>query len=148
MKNKKNLILLWVLIIFFWLIVIYSKSFNDKSPQICIQKKCFDIEIADNPQTRQYWLMNRAYLPEWSGMLFVFEESGQHNFWMKNTLIPLDIIRINQDKIIIDIQQVSPCTTDPCPSYGPQENSLFVLELNAGISDKFWIKIWDKIQIK
>lgn len=63
--------------------------------------------------------MHREYLPEKSGMLFVFQQIGQYNFWMKNTLIPLDMIRINQDQKIIDIQQAVPCTADPCPSYIP-----------------------------
>lgn len=64
--------------------------------------------------------MYRQELPELSGMLFVFEQAGQYNFWMKNTLIPLDMIWINDQNKIIDIKQATPCTADPCPTYNPQ----------------------------
>jgi uncharacterized membrane protein (UPF0127 family) len=53
------------------------------------------IEIADTPEERQLGLMNRIFIPELSGMLFVFQQPGQYNFWMKNTLIPLDMIWID-----------------------------------------------------
>lgn len=86
-------------------------------------------------------------MPELSGMLFVFQQSGQYNFWMKNTLIPLDMVRINDQLEIIDIKQAIPCTQDPCPSYNPQWISSYVLELNSWVSQKYWIKIWDKVKI-
>jgi hypothetical protein len=63
--------------------------------------------------------MHREHLPEKSGMLFVFQQSSPYGFWMKNTLIPLDMIWIDQNQKIIDIQQAIPCTADPCPSYKP-----------------------------
>lgn len=147
-KLKKILIPLFLLAIFIAGLIIYTKNLNPKTPEVCIHNTCFDIEIADTPQERQLWLMHREYLPEKSGMLFVFQQSGQYKFWMKNTLIPLDMVWIDQDQTIIDIKQAIPCTADPCTTYGPDEFSSYVLELNSWISKKYGIKIGDNIEIK
>lgn len=152
MKRKaKILIPLWLLVIIITWYILYTQSSNPiqttKTPQVCINKTCFDIEIAKTPKQRQIGLMYRKNMPELSGMLFVFQQSGQYNFWMKNTLIPLDMVRINDQLEIIDIKQAIPCTQDPCPSYNPQWISSYVLELNSWVSQKYWIKIWDKVKI-
>ena len=74
-------------------------------------------------------------------MLFVFERPDKYSFWMKNTLIPLDIIWMDSRKRIIHIQpRVPPCKQDPCPQYGPPGESLYVLEVNAGIADRFKLR--------
>jgi uncharacterized membrane protein (UPF0127 family) len=80
--------------------------------------------------------MYRKSLAEDGGMVFVFDEEGNHSFWMKNTLIPLDMLWIGEDKKIIHIEHnVPPCKADPCPAYGPNATSArYVVELNAGIS--------------
>ena len=78
--------------------------------------------------------MYRDSLPRQSGMLFVFESEHKHGFWMKNTLIPLDMIWINRDSRIVDIKTATPCVSDPCPTYQPIADSLYVLEINAGLS--------------
>jgi uncharacterized membrane protein (UPF0127 family) len=61
---------------------------------------------------------------------------------MKNTLIPLDMIWIDKNWKIVDIQTAEPCREDPCRSYTPSDLSLYVLEINAGITDLIWIKKW------
>lgn len=148
-KQKITIIIVWLIIVFLIWIVFYNKSISGTStPEICINNTCFDIEIADTPQERQLWLMYREQLPELSGMLFIFEKPGQYNFWMKNTLISLDMIWIDNQNKIVDIKQATPCTTDPCPTYNPQWSSSYVLELNIWISKKYKIKIWDTVKIK
>lgn len=148
MKNiKKFLIPFFLLAIFIAGIIIYTKNLNPKAPEVCINNTCFSIEIADTPEERQLGLMYRKQLPELSGMLFVFQQPGQYNFWMKNTLIPLDMIWIDNQNKIIDIKQATPCTADPCPTYNPQWASSYVLELNSWISEKYGIKIGDSIEI-
>jgi uncharacterized protein len=117
---RKFLIPFLLLTIFIAGLIIYSKNLNPKQPQVCIDDTCFFIEIADTPEERQLGLMNRTFMPELSGMLFVFQQPGQYNFWMKNTLIPLDMIWIDAQNKIVDIQQATPCTADPCPTYNPQ----------------------------
>jgi uncharacterized membrane protein (UPF0127 family) len=68
-------------------------------------------------------------------MLFVFSnEAPNRTFWMKNTLIPLDMIWLDKTYTIVHIEtDVPPCTTPTCPSYGPSTQlSQYVIELNAG----------------
>jgi uncharacterized protein len=105
-----------------------------------------DIEIADNENERMRGLMDRHTLPENAGMLFIFDQDEPRSFWMKNTYIPLDIIYINSKMEIVSIQEYTqPKTTFSIPSEKP---AMFVLEVNAGFSEKYGIKPGDKIGFK
>jgi len=104
----------------------------------------FEVEIAADDSQRKVGLMNRTQLDENKGMLFVFETSGIVNFWMKNTLIPLDMLFINEKGIIETIaRNVQPCNQSPCPLYNSYKSVKFVLELSGGIADKQGIKEGD-----
>ena len=117
--------------------------------EACINNTCFEIEIRDTKEERAKGLMNIEELDEKKGMLFVFDDSSIYSFWMKNTLIELDIIWINENLEIVWIaKNVNPCEEDPCPSYNPQENAKYVLEINAGLSEKYGVKIDDKVELK
>lgn len=97
----------------------------------------FKCELADTTEERQEGLMNRESLDNDTGMLFVFESPRTVSFWMKDTLIPLDIIFINATGYVVNIQEADP---EPgvmdglltrYPSDGPV---LYALEINQGIS--------------
>jgi len=92
--------------------------------------------------------MNRTSMPEFSGMLFVFDKESSYTFWMKDTLLPLDMIRIDSGLNIVWILEAEPCTVIDCPTFNPGSNALYVLELNKWISKKYDIKIGDKVEIK
>src|SRR5262245_56049422 len=78
------------------------------------------VEIAADEDTRQQGLMYRDRLAEDRGMIFFFASTGEYPFWMKNTLIPLDMIWIDESRRIAHIaHDVPPCKADPCPSYPP-----------------------------
>lgn len=91
----------------------------------------YRLEIANSAAERQKGLSCRASMTEDAGMLFVFEDPGVYRFWMKDTFIPLDMIWLDEDKRIVYIEpDVQP---DSFPThFGPQESSLYVIELNAG----------------
>ena len=102
-----------------------------------------DIEIADNDQKTTQGLMYRKSMEENRGMLFIFPKADMHNFWMKNTIMSLDIIFISEKKEIINIHKNTiPYSEKHYPSLKP---ALFVLEVNAGYSDKYGIKEGDII---
>lgn len=107
------------------------------------------IEVADTPEKRTLGLSNRVSLDENAGMLFVFDNLGVHHFWMKDTLIPLDMIWLrpvrdsvpeahegsNGDDIVIaEIVHIEEdVTPDTYPqTFASDEPALYVLEVNAG----------------
>jgi len=105
------------------------------------------IETARTATEQTRGLMFRTAMPEDHGMLFEFKRPGLYRFWMKNTLIPLDMIWLDANKTIIHIEyQVPPCKMDPCPVYGPPEESLYVLEVNAGIARKRGIMVGSRLR--
>lgn len=119
------------------LVFLVFMSFQHK--EVCIEEKCFDIlRVADSDEERAQGLMNVESLPMNEAMLFVFPESGRHGFWMKNTLIPLDIIWIDSNGIVVDISyNALPCLAE-CPIMYPSANAKYVLEVKAGLAGD-WI---------
>jgi uncharacterized protein len=103
-------------------------------------------ELAVTDEERARGLMFRDKLLADQGMLFVFDAEEPHAFWMKNTLIPLDMLWLGGDKRVIHIEKnVPPCPADPCPSYGPDTPARFVLELIGGSADARGLKIGDRL---
>ncbi len=147
MKKYYLIILITILLILSLFLLIYFYPNEDKTSQVCIKQTCFQVEIADNQAERQKGLMDRSSLNDDEGMFFIFENEGIYPFWMKNTFIPLDIIWINKDKEIIHIESVQPCKIDPCPSYNPEKEALYVLEINSGLSEKYGFKEGNEITI-
>ena len=109
--------------------------------------KAVTAELAVTDAEREKGLMFREKLLPDQGMLFVFERDGVHGFWMKNTLIPLDMLWLDAGKSVAYIAaDVPPCTADPCPSYGPEFPARYVLELKAGEAAARGIKVGDRLQ--
>ncbi|HEX2309995.1 MAG TPA: DUF192 domain-containing protein [Vicinamibacterales bacterium] len=103
-------------------------------------------EIVDTPAAIEQGLMFRESLPPNEGMLFVFEQTGVYPFWMKNTLIPLDIIWLDEDwRIVSMAASVPPCRADPCPTYPPAGPARYVVEVNAGFTRTHGIARGDRV---
>ena len=100
--------------------------------------KRFTVELATNDATREHGLMFRQRMDADRGMLFVHEREQPLAYWMKNTLIPLDILFFdNQRHLVAQQRDVPPCTLgDACPPYPSDAPARFVLELNAGQAAK------------
>lgn len=103
------------------------------------------VEVVTEPAEQARGLMYRRSLGKDSGMLFIFRQEGPQSFWMKNTLIPLDMIFISKDLVIVDIATMQPCASYPCPSYTSRQPVLYVLEVNAGYCRSRNISIGDKV---
>ena len=87
--------------------------------------------------------MNLEHLDSGNGMLFIFDNSQIINMWMKNTLIPLDMIFIDQNNQIINIKNhAEPLSLQVIPSIKPAKK---VLEINANLSKKLGIQVGQKI---
>lgn len=120
---------------------------ESKAAKVCCENQCFDVELATTPHDRSTGLMHRTELPKNTGMLFIYDKEAIYPFWMKNTLIPLDIIWINSDKEIVYMKKnAQPCEKDPCDTFRPDKRAKYVLELNAGSIDAMGWEIgykWD-----
>lgn len=104
------------------------------------------IEVADTPSTRSAGLQDRIGLGKDQGMLFVFPEEAPLKFWMKKTLIPLDIIYVSDDYKIVDIiPDAQPCTESPCMIYPSTGKCRYAIEVNAGFTKINDIKVGDKV---
>lgn len=90
------------------------------------------VEIADEPEELKAGLMHREVLAEKHGMLFVFQGEYPLKFWMKNTIIPLDVIYFNSNNEYVSHATMQPCTEDPCPDYLAKAPSQYALEVPAG----------------
>jgi len=107
-----------------------------------------NVEIVDDAAKRAQGLMFREFLDDKNGMLFVFDDEDYHSFWMKNTLIPLDMIFISEDFKIVDVIYAEPCGEDNCESFKPVKAAKYVLEVNGNFTIKNEIKIGNKIIIQ
>ena len=141
MKIKENLLPLILICNFVW----FGGCFKDSTKSfVCFQKHCFEVEIATNDLERAQGLQNRQKLDEDKGMLFIFSYQDVYPFWMKSTLIPLDIIWLDYNKRIVHIKHnAPPCQTPLCPTYTPSEDAIYVVELNGGVAEKINLKIGD-----
>ncbi|MBI3621689.1 MAG: DUF192 domain-containing protein [Nitrospirae bacterium] len=91
------------------------------------------LELAATPQQRNIGLMLRPSLAENHGMLFLFPRPDRHGIWMKNMLIPIDILWLDDHKQIIHVEtNVPPCRIEPCLVYQPPTPAFYVIELAAG----------------
>jgi len=100
--------------------------------------KKIDVEIADNDDARHLGLMYREGMKEDEGMLFIFPKEEEQSFYMRNTVLPLDIIFVNAKKQIVKIHRnTTPFSEKSLPSDKP---SLYVIEVNSGFTDKFKVR--------
>lgn len=102
-----------------------------KTIQIELGGHQLTVEVASQPHERNEGLKNRRHLPENHGMLFVFEEPEILSFWMKDTFIPLSIGYFDQERILIEILDMSPQTkkNQPLPLYQSRAPALYALEM-------------------
>lgn len=104
------------------------------------------VEIADTEYLRNRGLMYRDQLDIDKGMLFIFEGDVQHSFWMKNTLIPLDMIFLDDKWMVVDIiEDVPPCEEKECTGYTPFEKYRYVIEVNGGLCKEIGLQIGDQV---
>jgi len=104
----------------------------------------FSVEIAATNETRAHGLMDRRFMPMDRGMLFEFERDGPVAFWMKDTLIPLDMVFIARNGAVTRIvDRAEPLSETLIPSGGP---CAAVLELNGGVAAGIGLQVGDRVR--
>lgn len=119
-----------------------SVTFGDI--QLEVNQNVYTLEYAKTFEQRARGLMHRGSLCEHCGMLFQFEQPRTAGFWMKNTLIPLDIAFVRADGIITDIKSMQPCDENTTKS---SQSVLYAWEMNPGWFKKNGIKVGDTVVI-
>lgn len=155
MGNKFFLPIIAVSVIILSVILLIFINYSPGRGSVCLNKFCFEVEVAETQIELSRGLMFRKNLDQNKGMLFVFEKEGNYPFWMKNTLIPLDIIWIDKDSKVVFISENNlPCLPaqagkdSACPLISPNRSAKYVLEINSGILKKIGLKAGDSVVIK
>lgn len=105
------------------------------------------LEVARTPRQQQIGLMYRTALAPNRGMLFPLNPPRAATFWMKNVNIPLDMIFLREGEVKAIAQNVPPCTSTPCPTYGPGVLVDQVIELAGGRAAQLGLNVGDRIKI-
>jgi uncharacterized membrane protein (UPF0127 family) len=115
---------------------------------VTIRGQTIIVEIAASVETQAKGLSGRQTLEENKGMLFVFEQASQHSFWMQGMKFPLDIVWIKDDGIVDMVTNTPVPEEDRILKYIPEKEANYVLEVNAGLIDKYGWQIGDEIAIE
>lgn len=138
-----------------------SKLFTTQKPEVAKEEKPvvkigdrvqIEVEIAKTQEERRIGLAKYNDLPEGRGMLFVFDEKDvKPSFWMKDVKFPIDIIWIDNDKVIEITEKVPTLVLSipdyKIPKYSPKQTIDYVLEIGAGQATKKGIKAGDNVQL-
>lgn len=116
-----------------------------KTPTAKIHDKTFKLSVAKNEEEKQIGLSKHEELEEDQGMVFVFDKLSNYSFWMKDMKFPIDILYIRGDKIVTIYKDQKPEDSGNPPVLTPKEEADKVLEINAGLSDKYKFTEGDKV---
>ena len=114
---------------------------------ICFKEICFRSEIARTQIEKQQGLMGREKLPDNEGMLFFYERESSPAFWMKDMLLPIDMIWVNQDMHVVYIKENALPKSYP-EAFGPgadDRDAKYILEVVAGFSKNNNLKVGDEV---
>ena len=110
---------------------------------LTINNHKFKVKVMTSPKETQEGMMNKTFNKSFNGMLFVMKNE-EHSFWMKDCIIPLDIIFIDIDKISKIHHNCPPCNNEHCKSYTGEGG--FILEVKGGTCKKLDIKKGDTVK--
>ena len=104
----------------------------------------FAVDVADDPQERSKGLMFVEQMPAMQGMLFIYERPQPASFWMRNTLIPLDMLFLDETGTVTRIHEnAEPLDETPIPG---GDAVLSVLEINGGMADRLGIEVGSQLR--
>jgi len=104
------------------------------------------VEIADTDAAREKGLMGVKQLSDQQGMAFVWSGEQAALFWMKDTLIPLDIAFWDSKGSVVDMQSMTPCSADPCSTYGSAQPYVGAVEVRGGLLSHAGLRVGDTVR--
>lgn len=148
--NKIIIVFIIILIAFAAVIFFQFSKAGIPTSKATIGEHTFLVSVARTPEELQKGLSERNSLPKDQGMLFLFDQPGDQTFWMKGMKVPIDIIFINNDRIVSISKNAQPVEegNTNLPLYSSAQPSDKVLEINAGLSDEYGFKVGDQVKIE
>ncbi len=150
----KKVLLLYGLLVLVLLILYFVKSgatdfLIKKNAVLSINGNKIVLERADSEKERMIGLTQKTGLTDDQGMIFIFPTKGKYSFWTKNMKFPIDIIFLNDNKVMDIFKDVPPANSDiNIPTVTSQEQTNYVIELSSGNADKNNIKLGDQLTIE
>jgi len=104
-------------------------------------------EVADTPEKLLFGLAFRNVLPPGEGMVYIFGESGPHRVWTKEFQFPVDVIWVDESKVVVHVvEKAPPCIESRCPWYGPPpRDARYIIEANAGFVEQANVAIGSQL---
>jgi uncharacterized protein len=142
-----------ILAVIFIIALVYQLFFNHpamKTISLKIKDTVFHLEVAQTISQKAQGLMNRTTLAENRGMIFIFDFEMPQGFWMKNTIIPLDMIFVKSDGTVTDIATATPEPGIPDTKltiYRSSSSAKYVIELPSGTCNKIGLLPGNKIDL-
>ena len=127
--------------------LLYPKNIAGKEVKVKIGIQEWHVELTKNDWTRAMGLSGRKFLGENDGMLFVFNRPNVQRFWMRDMKFPLDIIWIDNNKVVGVAENLPPASFNSLKTYASPVPVRFVLEVNAGSAQKFGINVGNEVFI-
>ncbi len=122
--------------------LIYST--RTQQPSVIVDGNTFEVQVADSLAERRLGLSGQDALENDEGMIFVFDENGQHNFWMKEMNFSIDIIWIDENLRVVHIEEMVSPSTYP-ESFAPNVEARYVLEVYTGQAEAQGIDLGDEV---
>jgi uncharacterized protein len=154
--GMKNIIIIVFIVIILGAAFYFTRQYLQNNPggifgrgnSVTINDQRINLTLADTEEKRETGLSGRESLGENEGMLFTFDRPGFYGFWMRDMQFPIDIIFINEDKVITIYEDVPPPSEGEILAiYKPEEPADKVLELNAGKVKELGVKKGDTIDL-
>ncbi|WP_062014424.1 DUF192 domain-containing protein [Aureimonas sp. AU4] len=143
-QNKAVLFIIAVLVVTAYFVFTSGSQGATATLTTATGEHAIEVEIADTDASRETGLMNRSSMPANHGMLFDFKQTRPVAMWMKNTIIPLDMLFLDERGRIVNIAtNAKPYSLDVIPSSGPVR---YVLELNGGAAARYGAKAGDRLR--
>lgn len=149
--SKKSIQLFIFAIMAITVLVVIVFVFNRRAltqPVVKINGHIWNVEVVLTPEAIKQGLSGRESLPFNTGMLFTFNPSAAHSFWMKNMHFPLDLVWVNAGRVVRLDENLPPEGALPVNVYPSYSAVTHVLEINAGEAKKYNLKIGDEVFIK